>query len=69
MDPLLLGLCDGEYNEDKLLVPAIQSLASLDLLSRFYVHTSDTLFLLEDEVQKFGALTKVSVVVSSIQVI
>ena len=59
MAPLLLGLCDKQYNEDKLLVPAIRSLACIDLLSRLHVHTSDTLSLLEDQIQQFGRLTKV----------
>jgi hypothetical protein len=57
--PLLIGLCDEEHNEDELLIPAIRSLACLDLLSRFHVHTSDTLSLLQGQVQQFGILTKV----------
>jgi hypothetical protein len=57
--PLLLGLCDEEYNQDELLIPAIRSLACIDTLSGFHVHTSDTLSLLEDQVQQFGILTKV----------
>jgi len=60
--PLLIGLCDERYNEDGLLIPAIRSLACLDLLSRFHVHTSDTLSLLEGHVQQFGILTKVFLV-------
>ena len=58
--PLLLGLCDEEHNQDNLLIPAIWCLACIDTLSGFHVHTSDTLFLLEDQVQQFGILTQVS---------
>jgi hypothetical protein len=58
--PLLLGLCNEEHNQDKILIPAVRSLACIDILSGFHVHTSDTLSLLEDQVQQFGILTKVS---------
>jgi hypothetical protein len=57
--PLMLDLCDEEFNEDQLLIPAIRSLACLDLLARLHVHTSDTLSLLKDQVQHFGRVTKV----------
>ena len=60
---MLLGLCDEQFNEDQLIVPAIRSLACLDLLSGFHVHTSDTLSLVKDQVQKFGVLTKVFVII------
>jgi hypothetical protein len=49
-----------------LLLPAIRSLACIDLLSRFHVHTSDTLSLLENQIQQFGNLTRVFIIICNI---
>jgi hypothetical protein len=45
--------------QDKLVIPAFRQLACILLLSRFHVHTENTLALLEGHIARFGELTKV----------
>ena len=44
---------------DAIVIPALRELACILLLARFRVHTSDTLALLQQHIERFGAHTQV----------
>lgn len=44
---------------DAIVVPALRELACVVLLGRFQIHTSDTIGLLREHIEKFGEYTQV----------
>ena len=44
---------------DTIVIPALRELVWILLLSRFWVHTSDTLALLQQHVKRFGVHSQV----------
>jgi len=59
LPPLLFGVCKND-NQDKIIIPTLQQLACVLLLSWFHVHTETMLQMLEEHVQEFGRLASVS---------
>ncbi|KAF9642410.1 hypothetical protein BDM02DRAFT_3193327, partial [Thelephora ganbajun] len=58
LPPLLIGIRD-ENDMDAIVIPALRELACTLLLGRFWVHTSDTLGLLQKHIRQFGMYSQV----------
>ena len=60
LPPLLIGI-RKKNNMDTIVIPTLRSLACVLLLGRFRVHTSDTLALLQQYIEKFGSCAQVCI--------
>lgn len=57
--PALMVNLHADDNQDSLIIPILRQLACVLLLTRFHVHTDDTLALLQGHIDKFDELAKV----------